>query len=123
MDGMTNLSAMYRDGSMGRHREQNGFALIELMMVVIIVLIVAAAVLLAGYWVALFVATHLPRVPIQFASPNADKWEHLAAYGLLVEAFYWMNQPRDASVIGGVVLIFGLLVIVPAVVHTIWRRL
>ncbi len=36
-----------------------------------------------GYWVALFVATHLPRVPVQFSAPNADKWEHLAAYGLL----------------------------------------
>ena len=42
-----------------------------------------ATLLLGAYWLALFVATHLPRVPIQFASPSADKWEHLTAYGLL----------------------------------------
>src|SRR5689334_14353646 len=39
--------------------------------------------LLAGYWLSLFVATHVPHVPIEFASPNADKWEHLSAYGFL----------------------------------------
>jgi heme/copper-type cytochrome/quinol oxidase subunit 4 len=45
------------------------------------------------------------------------------AYGVLVEAFHWMNQPRDSSGLGGMVTIFGLLVIVPVAVHTIWRRL
>jgi VanZ family protein len=39
--------------------------------------------LLAGYWLAIFVATHLPHVPAAFASPGADKWEHLGAYGIL----------------------------------------
>ena len=47
----------------------------------------------------------------------------LAAYAVLLVAFHWMNQPRDASVFGGMTLIFFLLVIVPAAVHTIWRRL
>ena len=47
----------------------------------------------------------------------------LAAYAALLRAFHWMNQPRDASVLGGVTLIFLLLVIVPVAVHTIWRRL
>jgi heme/copper-type cytochrome/quinol oxidase subunit 4 len=47
----------------------------------------------------------------------------VAAYGVLVEAFHWMNQPRDASVFGGIAMIFALLVIVPVAVHTIWRRL
>jgi heme/copper-type cytochrome/quinol oxidase subunit 4 len=47
----------------------------------------------------------------------------VAAYAVLVEAFHWMNEPRDASVVGGVGMIFALLVIVPAVVHTIWRKL
>ena len=37
----------------------------------------------AGYWLALFVATHLPHVPAPFAAPGADKWEHLGAYGTL----------------------------------------
>jgi len=39
--------------------------------------------LVAGYWLALFVATHLPRVPAAIAIPGADKWEHLGAYGTL----------------------------------------
>ena len=47
----------------------------------------------------------------------------VAAYGVLVEAFHWMNQPLDSSVLGGIAMIFGLLVIVPAAVHTIWRNL
>jgi heme/copper-type cytochrome/quinol oxidase subunit 4 len=47
----------------------------------------------------------------------------VAAYAALLGAFHWMNQPRDSSVIGGLALIFLLLVIVPVVVHTIWRRI
>jgi pilus assembly protein TadC len=47
----------------------------------------------------------------------------MAAYAALLGAFHWMNQPRDVSVLGGIAVIFLLLVIVPAAVHTIWRRL
>ncbi|HEX8816080.1 MAG TPA: hypothetical protein VF753_11310 [Terriglobales bacterium] len=47
----------------------------------------------------------------------------LAAYAVLLEAFHFLNQPRDSAVIGGLALIFTLLVIVPVAVHTIWRRL
>jgi len=47
----------------------------------------------------------------------------MAAYAALLGAFHWMNQPRDASVLGGIALIFILLVILPAAVRTIWRRL
>jgi hypothetical protein len=47
----------------------------------------------------------------------------MAAYAALLGAFHWMNQPRDASVLGGIAVIFLLLVIVPAAVRTIWRRL
>ncbi len=47
----------------------------------------------------------------------------LAAYVVLLGAFHLMNQPRDSSVLGGIVLIFLLLVVVPVTVHTIWRKL
>ena len=40
-------------------------------------------ILVAGYWLALFVATHVPHVPAAFAMPGADKWEHLGAYATL----------------------------------------
>jgi len=39
--------------------------------------------LVAGYWLALFVATHLPHVPAKLSIPGADKWEHVGAYGTL----------------------------------------
>ena len=47
----------------------------------------------------------------------------LAAYAMLLGAFHYLNQPRDVSVIGGIVLIFALLLIVPVAVRTIWRKL
>jgi pilus assembly protein TadC len=47
----------------------------------------------------------------------------LAAYAALLGAFHWLNQPRDSAVLGGIALIFLLLVIVPVAVHTIWRKL
>src|SRR5579872_7274509 len=40
-------------------------------------------ILVAIYWLALFVATHLPHVPAALAAPGVDKWEHLIAYGTL----------------------------------------
>lgn len=47
----------------------------------------------------------------------------LVAYGALLIAFRWISQPRDAAVLGGISLIFALLLIVPLLVRTIWRRL
>ena len=47
----------------------------------------------------------------------------LLAYGVFLGALRMLNAPRDASVLGGVAVIFALLVIVPGVVTTIWRRL
>jgi VanZ family protein len=39
--------------------------------------------LVAAYWLALFTATHVPKVPAAFSAPGADKWEHLVSYGTL----------------------------------------
>jgi len=47
----------------------------------------------------------------------------LIAYGALLVAFRWMNQPRDAYVCAGLGLILALLFIVPLIVRTIWRNL
>jgi len=52
----------------------------------------------AGYWLAIFIATHLPHVPAPFASPGADKWEHLGAYGtlaFLLAAWQSLRQPSN----------------------------
>src|SRR5260221_6092384 len=42
-----------------------------------------ATLLLAAYWLAIFVATHVPHVPAALAMPGADKWEPLRAYAAL----------------------------------------
>ncbi len=47
----------------------------------------------------------------------------LCAYGVLLAAFRLLNQPRNIAVLGGVAVIFGLLLLVPVVLRTIWRRL
>lgn len=37
-------------------------------------------ILVAGYWLALFVATHIPHVPAALTMPGSDKWQHFTAY-------------------------------------------
>ena len=34
----------------------------------------------AVYWLALFTATHIPRIPRGLQMPGADKWQHTLAY-------------------------------------------
>lgn len=47
----------------------------------------------------------------------------VAAYAVLLGAFHLLNTPSNSAVVAGVGLIFILLVIVPALIATIWRRL
>lgn len=47
----------------------------------------------------------------------------LCAYGVLLAAFRFLNQPRDSSVLAGLALIVLLFLLVPLAVRTIWRRL
>jgi len=47
----------------------------------------------------------------------------VVAYIVLLGAFRLLNAPRNAALMEGVALTFILLVIVPAIVSTIWRRL
>ncbi|MGD0515375.1 MAG: hypothetical protein ABSA29_18890 [Terriglobales bacterium] len=47
----------------------------------------------------------------------------LIAYAVLVGGFHLMNQPRDSALLGGITIIFVLLICVPLVVRTIWRNL
>jgi hypothetical protein len=46
----------------------------------------------------------------------------LVAYGLLLVAFGWMNAPRDSAVLAGITLVIALILFVPIVLRTIWRR-
>jgi hypothetical protein len=45
------------------------------------------------------------------------------AFGLLTESFHLMNQPSDRALLGGIAMIFGLILAVPMIIHTIWNRL
>jgi len=47
----------------------------------------------------------------------------LIAYGALLAAFHWINQPRDSAVLGGIGLIVLLLLTVPLAIREIWRSL
>ena len=48
--------------------------------------------LVAGYWLALFVATHLPRIPAALTMEGADKWEHLGTYATLACLLAFRNS-------------------------------
>lgn len=61
-----------------------------------------SAIFLAVYWVALFVATHVPRVPLP-AMSNGDKLAHLGAYcvlGMLVAATLAIRGVSWPKVVG-----------------------
>ena len=47
----------------------------------------------------------------------------LIAYAVLVGGFHLMNRPRDSALLGGIAIIFALLICVPLVVRMIWRNL
>jgi heme/copper-type cytochrome/quinol oxidase subunit 4 len=47
----------------------------------------------------------------------------LIAYAVLVGGFHLMSQPRDSALLGGIAIIFALLICVPLLVRMIWRNL
>jgi hypothetical protein len=46
----------------------------------------------------------------------------LAAYAVLLKGFRLMNLPSDRSLYSGLALVLLIVVMVPAVLWTIWRR-
>jgi VanZ family protein len=55
-----------------------------------------SALVLSIYWVALFVATHVPMLQPPPQIPNSDKWSHFLAFGLLAALFAWTWSLRGA---------------------------
>jgi hypothetical protein len=47
----------------------------------------------------------------------------LLAYWVLILGLRLLNQPRDSSVLGGIAIIFLLLICVPLLARAIWRKL
>jgi hypothetical protein len=47
----------------------------------------------------------------------------LITYGLVVQAFHWMNLASDRAFYGGSAIILGLILFVPVIVRTLWRKL
>jgi|HubBroStandDraft_6_1064221.scaffolds.fasta_scaffold121475_2 hypothetical protein len=47
----------------------------------------------------------------------------VAAYVTLLGAFRLLNAPSNTAVLGGVAVIFLLLLVVPIALTSIWRRL
>jgi VanZ family protein len=52
--------------------------------------------LLAAYWVALLVATHVPPVPPPIVLRHGDKWLHFTAFALLAALFAWTWSLRGS---------------------------
>ncbi len=53
-----------------------------------------ALVALPVYWVALFIATHYPRVRLPDEIPQSDKIAHFSAFGLLTLLFWAFTRVR-----------------------------
>ena len=73
-----------------------------------------ATVLLVCYWIALFVATHVPMPGSMHHVPHGDKLAHFAAYAGLAFLFAFALQGRNVSLVGyacvlGVVAAYGLV--------------
>jgi heme/copper-type cytochrome/quinol oxidase subunit 4 len=47
----------------------------------------------------------------------------LIAYGVLIRAFHFMNQPSDRGWYGGIAMILGLILLAPVIMREIWRLL
>lgn len=74
-----------------------------------------AAVLLAGYWVLLFISTHIPLKTLEKLPKHSDKWLHLTAYaGLSFLAAAWLSVRRPVGkkqLLGvfGVAAVYGVI--------------
>ena len=72
-------------------------------------------ILLLTYWLAMFVGTHVPRVPQELSLPGGDKGQHLVAYAGL--AFLIAFRQSLGNVLGwkriaaifGVVALYGVV--------------
>jgi VanZ family protein len=74
------------------------------------------AVLLIAYWLAMFVATHVPRVPQQLSlMPGGDKSQHLIAYAGLAFLIGIRQSVGDslgrkrAMFVFGIVALYGVI--------------
>jgi VanZ family protein len=75
----------------------------------------ALTILLIAYWLAMFVGTHIPRVPQGLMMPGGDKIMHLVAYAglafliafhqLFGSSFNW----KRAAVVFGIVALYGVV--------------
>jgi VanZ family protein len=76
---------------------------------------IGLAIAVAGYWLALFVATHIPRIPKPLEMPGGDKWQHFAAYAglaFLLAAWRSFRKPltwRLALSVAAIVIGYGIL--------------
>ena len=47
----------------------------------------------------------------------------LAAYVVLIHAFHLMNEASDRALYGGIAEILAVVLLVPAIVRALWRKL
>ena len=72
-------------------------------------------IVVAAWWLAMFVATHIPRVPQELSLPGGDKSQHLIAYAglafLVALRLSFGNHLgwKRAATIFGIVAFYGVL--------------
>jgi len=75
----------------------------------------ALSVTIAGYWLLMFLATHLTRVPAAVEAEGSDKWFHFGGYAvlaLLLAVRRAVGVPvtwRAALGLMGVVALYGMI--------------
>lgn len=72
-----------------------------------------ATIVLAVYWLAMFVGTHVPRIPVSMEGGGTDKWLHFGAYAglgfLLSTTLFLRGTPASTGRRALVVIFVGLL--------------
>ena len=73
------------------------------------------AIAVAGYWLALFIGTHIPRIPKALEMPGSDKWQHFVAYAglaFLLAAWRSFGKPltwKLALGVAAIVIGYGIV--------------
>jgi VanZ family protein len=78
---------------------------------------------LPGYWLALFTATHYPRVRVPGVIPQSDKAIHFAAFGLLAFLLWQLLAARARPLTAGSVWVAAAVLVVYATLDEATQQL
>src|SRR6187399_1040212 len=65
---------------------------------------------LVVYWLIMFTATHVPKIPKPLQPNFSDKWQHYVAYGLLGLLFSAWRSTRSPSGWRSALVAWGIII-------------